>query len=76
MIAPLGRPIRTASGSIEAAPLLLLDVITDQGIDGNAYLFAYTPIVLRSLRSLVDRLAPLLRGQPVVPVARQQQLRR
>jgi len=76
VIAPLSRPIRTASGSIEAAPLVLLDVITEQGINGSAYLFAYTPFVLRSLRSLVDQLTPLLRGQPVVPLARQQQLER
>jgi mandelate racemase len=53
---------------------VLLDVITEQGINGSAYLFAYTPLVLRSLRSLVDQLTPLLKGQPVVPLARQQQL--
>src|SRR5512137_1991424 len=76
VIAPLSRPIRTASGSIEAAPLVLVDVITEQGINGSAYLFAYTPFVLRSLRSLVDQLTPLLRGQPVVPLARQEQLER
>src|SRR5512137_2478997 len=76
VIAPLSRPIRTASGSIEAAALVLLDVITEQGIDGSAYLFAYTPLVLPSLRSLVDQLTPLLRGLPVVPLARQQQLER
>lgn len=76
VIAPLRRPIRTASGSIEAAPLLLLDVLTDQGVTGRAYLFAYTPVVLKPLRLLVDQLTPLLRGQPVVPLARQQQLER
>jgi len=74
VIPPLRRPIRTASGAIEASPLLLLDVITDQGITGSAYLFAYTPLMLRPLRALVDQLVPLLRGQPVVPLARQQQL--
>jgi len=76
VIAPLRRPIRTASGSIEAAPLLLLDVMTDQGVTGRAYLFAYTPVALKPLRLLVEQLTPLLRGQPVVPLARQQQLER
>ncbi len=74
VIAPLRRPIRTASGAIEASPLLLLDVHTDQGITGSAYLFAYTPLMLRPLHTLVEQLVPLLRGQPVVPLARQQQL--
>lgn len=76
VVAPLQRGIRTASGAIEAAPLLLLDVRTDQGITGSAYLFAYSPLVLRSLRSLVEQITPLLRGQPVVPVVRQEQLAR
>lgn len=74
VIAPLRRPIRTASGAIEASPLLLLDVITEQGITGSAYLFAYTPLMLKPLRALVGQLLPLLRGQAVVPLARQQQL--
>lgn len=74
VIAPLRRPIRTASGAIEASPLLLLDVITEQGITGSAYLFAYTPLMLKPLDALVGQLLPLLRGQAVVPLARQQQL--
>lgn len=53
-----------------------LDLSTDQGITGRAYLFAYTPLVLQPLLSLATQLAPLLRGQPVVPLARQQQLER
>lgn len=76
VVAPLRRSIRTASGAIESSPLVLLDVTTDQGISGRAYLFAYTPTVLRPLLALVEQLRPLLRGQPVVPLARQQQLER
>jgi len=74
VIAPLRRPVRTASGAIDASPLLLLDVLTEQGVTGSAYLFAYTPLMLQPLHALVDQLVPLLRGQPVVPLARQQQL--
>lgn len=74
VIAPLHRPIRTASGAIEASPLLLLDVHTEQDITGSAYLFAYAPMMLRPLQALVEQLAPLLIGQPLVPQARQQQL--
>ncbi len=76
VIAPLRRPIRTASGSLEVAPLLLIDVVTDQDVTGRAYLFAYTPVVLGALRLVVEQLSQLLRGQPVVPLARQQQLER
>jgi len=76
VVAPLQRPIRTASGSIEASPLVLLDVATDQGITGRAYVFAYTPLVLKPLLAVADQLRPLLRGQAVVPIARQEQLSR
>ncbi len=76
VVAPLQRPIRTASGSIEAAPLVLLDVSTEQGITGRTYLFAYTPAVLQALLALAGPLAALLKGQPVAPLARQEQLER
>lgn len=76
VVAPLERPIRTASGSIEASPLVLLDVATAQGITGRAYLFAYTPLMLQPLLALAGQLRPLLQGQPVVPLARQEQLER
>jgi mandelate racemase len=76
VVAPLRRPIRTASGSIEASPLVLLDVFTEQGVTGRAYLFAYTPVVLRPLLALAEQLGPPLRGQPVVPLRLQEQLER
>ena len=41
VIAPLPRPIRTASGDVLDAPLLLIDVLTDIGVTGRAYAFAY-----------------------------------
>ncbi len=72
--APIARPVRTASGAIETAPLLLLDVLTDEGVTGSAYLFGYTPLMLRPLMSLVDALRPELLGQPVVPLQRMQQM--
>jgi len=76
VVVPLRRPIRTASGSIEASSLVLLDLATEQGITGRAYLFAYTPMMLPPLLALARQLAPLLRGQAVVPLALQQRLQR
>jgi mandelate racemase len=74
VLAPLPRPLRTASGEIPAAPLLLLDVETHQGVTGRAYVFAYTPAVLAPLRAFVDDLAELLVGRPVAPADRAAQL--
>ena len=37
VVAPLPRPIRTASGDVLDAPLLLIDVLTDVGVTGTAH---------------------------------------
>jgi mandelate racemase len=39
---PLARPLGTASGTVQAAPLVLLDLATVVPT-GSAYLFVYSP---------------------------------
>lgn len=72
--APLVRPLRTASGSIEVSPLVLLDVLTEQGVTGQSYLFGYTPLTLKPLMSLIEQVKPELIGKAVVPVERMRQM--
>jgi len=36
VVAPIARPIKNAFGVIAAAPLVLIDVVTDQGITGHS----------------------------------------
>lgn len=74
VIAPIARPIRTAVGEIPAAPLVLIDVYTEQHITGSAYLFAYTPVTLIPLVKLVEKLGDLLKGKTVVPFERMKEL--
>jgi mandelate racemase len=40
VVAPLVRPVKTAVGTISAAPLVLIDVTTREGITGRAYILA------------------------------------
>lgn len=68
--APIARPVRTASGTIPSAPLVLIDVETDKGVTGRSYIFGYTPITLRPLMALFEELAEVVRGQEVAPVTR------
>ncbi len=56
--APLANPIRTAVGEVPSAPLVLVDISTEEGVTGRSYLFAYTPVTLRSLVSLMTDLEP------------------
>src|SRR5208282_5947583 len=67
VVSPLVRPIRTAIGAIHSAPLVLIDVVTREGIVGSAYVFAYTPVALAALRRLVVDIGAELIGQPVAP---------
>ena len=70
VLAPMPRPLRTASGAIPAAPLVLIDVQTDQDVIGRAYIFCYTPLVLKPLCTFLSDLAGLTVGKPVAPADR------
>ena len=41
LVVPLARPLKNAFGVFDVAPLVLIDVETDQGITGHSYIFAY-----------------------------------
>jgi mandelate racemase len=70
VISPISRPVRTAVGTIPAAPLVLIDVTTEEGITGSSYLFGYTPTTLAPMVRLVQEIAKDLKGKPVIPVER------
>ncbi|WP_081651618.1 hypothetical protein [Cupriavidus sp. WS] len=43
VVVPLNPPLRTASGVMAKAPLVLVDISTNAGVTGSAYIFTYTP---------------------------------
>ena len=75
VIVPLARPIATASGSVENAPLILIDMETREGVTGRAYLFSYFPFALKPLDALVRELAAMTIGADVRPQALDAMLR-
>lgn len=72
--APMPRPLHTSSGTIETAPLVLVDLLTEEGITGCAYVFCYTPLALRPVAELLSNLAPVIRGDPLAPAVIEQKL--
>jgi mandelate racemase len=68
--APLARPLRTAVGSIPAAPLVLIDVLTEEGVTGRAYIFGYTPMTLAPLARFLTNLNDVIKGKTISPVER------
>ena len=67
VIAPISRPVKNAFGVIEAAPLVLIDVATDQGITGRAYIFAYAKLTLAPLVHLIEQIGRDLAGKAIAP---------
>jgi mandelate racemase len=61
------RPLRTASGAIPQAPLVLIDVQTDQDVVGRAYVFCYTPLMLKPISTILNEIDGLIVGKPVAP---------
>lgn len=69
VMAPLARPITTSSVSIPAAPLVLIDLICDHDMVGQAYIFAYTKAALRPLVEMIASLSELVQGEEIAPLA-------
>ena len=64
---PMQIPHSTASGVITESPLVLTDVITDEGVVGHSIVFTYTAAALEPTASLIRNFAPLLNGEPLAP---------
>ena len=65
---PMAHPHKTASGTITESPLVLTDVLTEEGVVGHSYVFCYTALALKPVALLVKGLEPLITGQPVAPL--------
>lgn len=67
VLAPLPRPVRTASGTIDRFPLVLIDVAASGGVEGRAYAQIYFPELLHALERTVAGLAMMITGMELVP---------
>src|SRR5258707_2905333 len=67
LVTPIARPVKTAFAAIEAAPLVLIDVATDQGVTGRSYIFAYTRLTLKPLVLLIEEIGRDFIGKAIVP---------
>lgn len=67
VLAPLPWPVRTASGNIDRFPLVLIDVLTDTGVEGRAYAQVYLPELLPALEHCVAGMAGMLAGRTLAP---------
>ena len=67
VLVPMTRPLHTSTGSITRVPFVLLDLTTSAGSVGRGYLFCITPLALKATVAMLEDLASLVVGQPLVP---------
>jgi mandelate racemase len=64
---PISRPVKNAFGVIRSAPLVLIDVTTDQGLTGRSYIFGYARLTLKPLVQLIGEIGSDLTGKAIAP---------
>jgi mandelate racemase len=60
-------PHRSAGGGLSESPLVLTDVLCDEGIIGHSVVFTYTPAALKPTAELVQNLEELIREEELAP---------
>ena len=66
---PLRYVLGTSAAAVRAAPLLLVDVETEQGVTGRSYVFCYRRSGARAIAAVLDEAAALIPGAAVAPLA-------
>jgi len=75
VVVPMKRPLKTSTGAVTQAPLLLIDLLTEEGVVGRSYLFGVSTFTLKPLHDLVQGLAAMIKGESAAPVQVERKLR-
>ena len=68
LMLPLKRPVVARIATIESWPVILIDLETEEGISGRAYLEPYIPKSMKYLVPALHDMGDMLKGQRVAPV--------
>ena len=64
---PLNFVLGTSATAIRRAPLLLIDLETEEGVTGRAYVFCYLPAAAPAIMSLLGEVERVVQGNAVAP---------
>lgn len=67
VLVPMTYVLGTSAGAVRSAPLLLVDVDTEEGITGRSYLFCYLPAAAPAITTFLAELLGLVKGDRVAP---------
>lgn len=66
---PLNFVLGTSAAAISKAPLLLVDMETEEGVTGRTYLFCYLPAAAPAIISLLGEVERIVKGEIIVPAS-------
>jgi mandelate racemase len=66
---PMNHVLGTSRAAIRAAPLLLIDLETEEGVQGRSYLFCYLRGAAPAMALMVGEIESLVKGRAVEPEA-------
>jgi mandelate racemase len=73
VLVPLTFALGTSAAAVREVPLLLVDVSTQEGIIGRAYLFCYTPAGAKAVATVLAEAVEMIKGQAAHPAGSLQQ---
>ena len=65
---PMTYALGTSRARVTSAPLLLIDLLTEEGVTGRAYLFCYMRAAAPAIAKIIEQVESLVKGDPVAPV--------
>jgi mandelate racemase len=65
---PMTYTLGTSRGTITKAPLLLIDLETEEGITGRSYLWCYFPAAMPAIARILEEVARVAKGEPLAPL--------
>ena len=65
---PMTYPLGTSAATVRRAPLLLIDLETEEGVTGRTYLFCYRPSVPRAIDVVLRDAVALVKGETAAPL--------
>jgi mandelate racemase len=69
VMVPMTYALGTSAATVRTAPLLLLDLLTEEGVTGRAYQFCYTAAAAPGIMRFLDDILEALEGRPLDPAS-------
>jgi len=67
VLVPMTYVLGTSAAAVRSAPLLLVDLETEEGVTGRSYLFCYLPAAAPAIATLLADVQSVVRGDRVSP---------